>query len=209
MILDLKALYGKYNMKVTGVIHIGAHFGEEHKTYKELGIQDICYFEPVNKTFNELKKRVGDDAQLFKYALGNENKMMKMFVEDADAYGCSSLLEPSDNYKNIPFTFGEEVEMRRLDDIEYDFSNFNFINLDVQGYELEVLKGGENLLENVDYIMSEVNRITPQKPLEYKDCALVEELIEFLEKYEFKLVEVNWAGVSWGDGFFIKTKVNE
>ena len=81
------------------------------------------------------------------------------------------------------------------------------MNIDVQGYELEVLKGSAKTLEHIDYIMSEVNRFTLEKPLEYINCAQISDLIQFLSSFGFQFVEVNWAGISWGDGFFIKKKV--
>jgi FkbM family methyltransferase len=204
MILNLNELHRKYNMKIHGVIHIGAHFGEEQNIYKLLNINKISYFEPVGKTFKKLKERVGNNANLFNYALGNENKEIEMYVEEADAYGCSSLLKPSDNYKNVKFNYGEIVQMKRLDDIEFDFNDYNFMNIDVQGYELEVLKGSVKTLEHMDYIMSEINRNIPEKPLEYINCVEINKLVEFLSSLGFQLVEQNWAGISWGDGFFIR-----
>ena len=164
MILNLTELKNKYSMGVTGVIHIGAHFGEEHETYKSLGINNIVYFEPVKKTFNVLSERV-KDATLFNYALGNENKMIEMYVEEEDKYGCSSILQPSSNYDSVSFNDNELVEMKRLD--EFKFTGYNFLNIDVQGYEYEVLKGSTETLENIDYILCEVNRDTPEKKLDY------------------------------------------
>ena len=77
----------------------------------------------------------------------------------------------------------------------------NMINIDVQGYELEVFKGGEKTLEHIDYIFSEINNVHL-----YENGTLLSELIDFLSKYNFKLVEESWDGVTWGDGFFIKIK---
>jgi hypothetical protein len=47
--------------------------------------------------------------------------------------------------------------------------------------------------------MAEINRDEL-----YENCAKIEELIEFLGSYGFKLVETDWAGGTWGDGLFIK-----
>lgn len=204
MILNLKQLYEKYNMNITGIIHIGAHFGEEQEVYEKLNIGKIAYFEPVAKTFKKLNEKIGDNAVLFNYALGNDNKEIEMYVEEADAYGCSSILKPTDNYKNVKFNYGEIVNMKRLDDINFDFDDYNFMNIDVQGYELEVLKGSVKTLEHINYIMCEINRLTSEKQLEYVNCVLITELSDFLFKYGFELVEQNWAGISWGDGLFIK-----
>lgn len=203
MILNLLDLHKKYSMNINGVIHIGAHFGEEHQTYKDLGIERIIYFEPVKKTFNVLKERV-KDAEMFNHALGNENKMIEMHVEEADAYGCSSILKPSSNYDSVAFSAKELVEMKTLD--SFNFVGYNFLNIDVQGYESEVLKGSSNTLNNIDYIICEVNRNIDQKKLDYVGSVTVEKIIEFLAPYGFNLVEENWAGISWGDGLFIKNK---
>jgi hypothetical protein len=89
--------------------------------------------------------------------------------------------------------------MVRLDDVNFDSNKYNFIMIDVQGYELEVFKGAEKTLEKIDYIMSEINRDEL-----YENCAKIEELEVFLGHFGFKLVEENWAGGTWGDGFFIK-----
>jgi FkbM family methyltransferase len=190
-------------MNINGIIHIGAHFGEEHKIYKDLGINNIIYFEPVKKTFNVLSENI-KDAVLYNYALGNDNKLIEMYIEESDSYGCSSILKPSSNYDSVKFSSNEMVEMRRLDD--FNFSGYNFLNIDVQGYEYEVLKGSSKTLDHVDYILCEINRNTPQKSLDYIDTKTIENVIDLLLPYGFKLVEEDWSGVSWGEGFFIKNK---
>lgn len=203
MLLDLKTLKNKYNLTITGVIHVGAHFGEEHTTYKELGINNIVYFEPVKKTFDVLKEKI-KDAIIFNYALGDENKNIEMYIEELDSFGCSSILQPSSNYSNVAFSGKEVVEMKRLDD--FNFTKFNFLNIDVQGYEFEVLKGSKILLNNIDYILCEIHRETPIKQLDYIGATTIEVIKNYLSEYGFSLVEENWAGISWGDGFFVKDK---
>ena len=59
----------------------------------------------------------------------------------------------------------------------------------------------EKTLEHIDYIFSEINNVHL-----YENGTLLPDLIDFLSKYNFKLVEENWAGETWGDGFFIKIK---
>jgi hypothetical protein len=125
-----------------------------------------------------------------------------MNVETANSGQSSSILNPKlhlSQYPHIIFNSTEEVDMFRLDDMNIDLDNINFINIDVQGYELEVFKGAEKTLNNIDYIMSEINRDEV-----YENCVKIDELIEFLKLYGFELVEQDWAGGTWGDGLFIK-----
>lgn len=202
MLLNLIELVKKYDLKIKGVLHIGAHYGEENGIYDILEIKNRIYFEPLESNFKKLKENVGDNYFLIKKALGNETKEIEMFVETANMGQSSSILEPGthlNQYPNIIFDKKELVEMIKLDEFPYEKEIYNFINIDVQGYELEVFKGAINSLEKIDYIMSEINRDEV-----YKNCAKLPELIDFLKPYGFELVEETWDGGTWGDGFFIK-----
>lgn len=205
MLLDLINLNKKYNLDIRGVLHIGAHYGEENHIYDKLNINNRVYFEPLQSNFDKLKENVGDKHLLIKKALGNEEKKMTMYVENANKGQSSSLLKPVlhlQQYPHIKFNDVEEVDMVRLDDLDLNFDNYNFINIDVQGYELEVFKGAIKTLDKIDYIMSEINRDEV-----YENCAKIEQLIDFLNPLGFKLVETTWDGITWGDGFFIKEKL--
>lgn len=203
MMLDLNGIIQKYNMKINGILHIGAHYGQEHSSYKTNNINRIVYFEPLKSNFDVLKTRVDDNSILHNIALGQENKEIEMFVETANQGQSSSILEPGihlNQYPHITFDSKEVVMMKRLDDvIDNTNKEYNFITIDVQGYELEVFKGSIKTLENIDYIVSEINRDEV-----YKNCVKIDELSEFLAQYGFVLVEENWCGGSWGDGLFVK-----
>jgi len=202
MLLDFDHLVSKYEMKIKGVLHIGAHYGQEHGLYKRHGIENISYFEPLQNNFEKLQENVVDGSTLHKVALGNENKKTKMFVETANQGMSSSILEPKvhlTQYPYIKFESTEEVDMKRLDDMDIDDEKYNMIVIDVQGYELEVFKGSSNFLKKIDYIFSEINRDEV-----YENCAKVEELSDFLSSYGFELSEHNWVGGSWGEALYIK-----
>ena len=70
MILDFNNLIKKYDLKIKGIIHIGAHHGQEHSLYIQNNIKNIIYFEPLKTNFDVLSKNVGENAVLFNYALG-------------------------------------------------------------------------------------------------------------------------------------------
>lgn len=203
MILNFIELIKKYNLNVKGIIHIGGHYGQEYDVYKALNIP-IIFFEPLSNNYHVLRDRVknDDNVQTFQCALGNENKKVIMNVETANNSQSSSILKPKkhlEQYPHITFDYTEEVHMFRLDDIDIGEKKYNFMNIDVQGYELEVLKGSIELLKTVDYIMSEVNNDEV-----YENCAKVEELDQFLNQFGFERVETSWVGEIWGDAFYIK-----
>ena len=86
-----------------------------------------------------------------------------------------------------------------LDDL--NISNIDLINIDTQGYELEVLKGAKNALHQIKYILIEVN-----KDELYEGCPHVKDLDRFLNKYSFIRTDtLFWSDTfSWGDAFYIK-----
>jgi FkbM family methyltransferase len=209
MLIDLVNVKDKYNMNIKGVLHIGAHFGQEFKVYEELGIRNVIFFEPLPHTFKKLKDNIGDKSILYETALGNIVGNVEMYVESANQGMSSSILEPEIHKRQYPhIIFNEKitVPITKLDIIieNHNKLEYNFICIDVQGYELEVFKGSINTLNSIDYIISEINRDEV-----YKECTKVSELDSFLSLYNFERVETNWIGGTWGDALYIKRTKNE
>ena len=194
----------KYNMDIKGIIHIGAHRGQEIEEYIENGVQDIIMFEPVSLNFKILEQRMQDmnaNISAYQVALGNEEKNVTMYLSDNGLLS-SSVLKPKVHlqlHPTVGFPTTEEVEMKRLDSFAEETQNFNFINMDVQGYELEVLKGGAETLKHIDYVYCEINRDEL-----YEGNAFVEDLDKFLADYNMERVETDWAGTLWGDTLYVR-----
>ena len=204
MLINFTSLYNKYEMDIKGIVHIGAHYGEEIQEYVDNGIQKITVFEPLSQNFNILSERmqeVNADIQGYQVALGSEKGTATMHLSSNEAQS-SSILKPKQHLELHPDVFfegTEDVEVSLLD--EYDVGDANFINIDVQGYELEVFKGSTETLKQIDYIYCEVNRDEV-----YEGAPMVEELDEFLGEYGFVRVETKWPETyyTWGDALYIK-----
>jgi FkbM family methyltransferase len=202
MLLSFTGLRKKYNMDVKGIIHIGGHYGEEIDEYVRNGIQEIVIFEPLSDSFDILCENIQElNANIIAHqvALGPEETTATMYVSDNEKQS-SSLLKPKvhiTHHPHVKFPETEDVEVKVLDG--FDYTKYNFINMDVQGYELEVLKGATETLKHVDYVYCEVNRDEV-----YEGNAYVEELDEFLSAYGMERVETSWEGQIWGDALYIK-----
>lgn len=206
MIIPLSKLVKDFNLNIRGVIHIGAHYGQEYKDYAEQGIKNMLFFEPVISNYQKLLNTlpINSDIKTFNLALGNEVGTKDMFIETANKGMSCSLLEPGTHltsYPHITFNNKETVRINKLDNIYFNRELYNMINIDVQGYELEVFKGAVKTLDHIEIIYSEVNNEEV-----YKGCAKVEELDLFLAQWNFKRVETNWLGVTWGDAIYLKEK---
>ena len=195
-------------MNITGILHVGGHWGEESSSYNALGIKDVIFFEPLKRSYDVCKQNVEQYGyRVINTALGTEEKMVEMYTETKNQGQSSSILKPLlhvQQYPDIVFDGKELVEMTTLDSYlikQTNSSDYNFLNMDVQGYELEVLHGSIKTLESIDYIYTEVNR----EEL-YENCAMIEDLDKFLNKYGFVRELINWAGGTWGDALYVKRK---
>jgi FkbM family methyltransferase len=206
MLINFTNLRKKYNMNIKGIIHVGAHYGEEIQEYVDNGIQKITVFEPLSENFDVLSQRlqnVNADIQGYQVALGSKKGTATMYLSSNEAQS-SSILKPKEHLEHHPdvsFDGTEQVEVDTLD--TFDIGESNFINIDVQGYELEVFKGSQKTLEQIDYVYCEVNRGEM-----YEGNPMVEELDEFLSEYGFERVETHWPETwyKWGDALYIKKK---
>lgn len=206
MLINFTNLYKKYNMNIKGIVHIGAHYGEEIEEYVRNGIQNITVFEPLSNNFDILAERlqnVNADIQGYQVALGSQKGTATMYLSSNEAQS-SSILKPKDHLEHHPdvtFDGTEEVEIDLLDN--YQLRDANFMNVDVQGYELEVFKGSTETLKKIDYIYCEVNRGEM-----YEGNPMIEELDQYLGKYGFERIETHWPETwyKWGDALYIKNK---
>ena len=114
----------------------------------------------------------------------------------------SSLLNPTSKlvktYPNITYDSKLEVEQYPLDYFQLDA---NTLVIDTQGYELNVLKGAENTLKNIYYILTEVY----DEEL-YSGCALFGEVDSFLKEHGFKLLRKDMTWAKWGNAFYTRTE---
>lgn len=217
MLLNIDNLVEKHNMNICGVIHIGAHYGDEYDKFKNVGAKNFLFFEPNPDSFDKLKNHIegcdtdGISVIMENVALGHRDEENKtMYVETVNKGMSCSLLKPKKHVELYPnITFDSTIKVKQtfldkyFDESDLDILNYNMINIDVQGYELEVFKGAMGSLTNIDYVMTEVNLDEL-----YEGCPMLDELDEFLGNiYGFERVEQRIVHDSWGDALYIRKEV--
>ena len=213
MLLNFSEIFQKYNhlKPIRGVVHVGAHFGTESVLYQKFNISDVVWFEALPKTFNTLKENVGNIAGnvAFNVALSDVDGRTKFYVTDNGRgnNGSSSILPLGKHATFYPHvTVKEEliVETARFDTFmaanSIELSKYNFLNIDVQGAELHVIKGMGDLINGFDYVMAEINEAEF-----YKGGALLDDLEGYLKEHGFNLEMKSMTKYEWGDGLFVKT----
>jgi FkbM family methyltransferase len=200
LITDLKKHFKK---PLKGAIHIGAFHGEEKQWYVENGISPIVWIDANPEYEILLKERYPEDIVIIS-GVGKENKVANFNI--ANNGQSSSFLKMGTHLEQHPSVFfvGEiSVEIKPMTQImsekNIDISKYNFLNVDVQGYELEVLRGFEDTIQSMDYVYLEVNT-----NYLYKECPLIDEIDQYLKKYNLERVETLITPNEWGDALYIK-----
>ena len=205
-LLDLNQLKLKYSLDIKKIAHIGAHIGQEVEDYFSCfpDVQ-IHLFEPQKKIFSYLKKSFGniENISLYNFALGSMNSVSSMYISGNEGLS-SSFLKPKEHlieHPEIKFEKDDSrVEIKVLD--ELDIPDIDFLNIDTQGFELEILKGSQQILtSDVKYLILEINK----KEI-YEGCPHIKEVDLFLKKYNYVRTDTHYwmDSYSWGDAFYIK-----
>jgi len=204
MIISLDKIIADYAIDIRGILHIGAHYGQEYPGYVTHGIENIIFFEPARANYKTLLKILPKKRNIktFNIALGNKTGTKEMYVETVNKGMSNSLLKPGTHlklYPDIKFDTRETVKIDKLDNIDFNRSLYNMINIDTQGYELEIFKGARKTLKFVDIIYTEIN-------LEeiYMKCCLVEDLDNFLKQFGFIRILTEAPNKKWGDALYLK-----
>lgn len=145
------------------VLDIGANTGQFARMIHGLCPQAAIHaFEPIGVCAEELKGVLSSipGARVYPWALGDTTERIMM---NRSLYSpCSSLLKPNSRmeleYPDGARVQPERVEMRRLDDVvtNIDLDPDVLVKIDVQGYELHVMRGGAETLRKVRWLAIEV-----------------------------------------------------
>lgn len=208
--------FDENKITLSGVIHVGAHRGEEIFEYENLGAKQVIWIEPNPDVFKEMEvflSRAGAsvESNAFEYAASNvdhEKVDFNIYYGPDAGYlkgnkGCSSLLKANGRFLEW-YQNTIQVETITLDTLisenEFEYDNFQLLNMDVQGAEMLVLQGAERVLENVKYVTTEATWSNP----DYVDNVMYDELKLFLESRGFVEKQIINHTENWGDVLFVK-----
>ena len=144
-------------------IDVGACIGTHTLPFSKLA-DEVYSFEPSNRFLTllmNLELNKIKNVNTYNIALGNQEGVLKFYTDNQSASG-----------GNIDINGTEQVLVTKLDN--FDIKNIVLIKIDVEGFELEVLKGAERLIRE-------------NKPDMYIECAtkeIYESVCDFVNKLE-------------------------
>lgn len=128
------------NCKFRHCCDVGSHIGTWSDYFVE-EFQWVYAFEPIEELRNCFKKNIQQsNYTLYPFGLGNSTTDIK-FQYDSEKSGVTQV-NTSGNYT---------AKICKLDDL--NLKNVDYIKMDAEGYELEILKGAADLLKNQSPIL--------------------------------------------------------
>jgi len=134
------------------VFDVGANVGNYGRALRSiLGKRaSIHAFEPSAATFAKLQAVLGDDpsVMLNHAGLSNEPGVLTLY-SNAEGSDFASVYPRNLDHHGVQMNQKEEIQLKTLDDYcaEKIIDRIHFLKLDIEGNELNALKGARNLLD--------------------------------------------------------------
>lgn len=191
------------------IIEAGAHNGFDSVSICKQWERCTLYaFEPIPSIYVQLvaNTKYLKNVKTFPLALSTETGESKIFVSSGGQNASSSLLPPKEHVTLHPeVSFDETITIKTINLDEWARQNkidkIDFMWLDMQGFELAVLKSSPNMLKTVSVIYTEVHILET-----YEGVPLYDEIKLFLENegFELKLEELEYE--EGGNALFVRVK---
>jgi FkbM family methyltransferase len=210
---DYKATIPKYLLKKyvppnPVIIDCGAHTGADSiELARKFSNSIIHSFEPVPKLYSQLKHNIRrySNIKTYEMALSDNTGKALFNISGGESDQSSSLLKPKDHLLDHPnITFDEilEVDTMTLDDWSerFNIEKIDFLWLDMQGFELQMLKKAPNVLSKVKVIYTEISSKET-----YVGVSSYFDFKTWLESEGFLLrIEAMPEGYDMGNAVFVK-----
>ncbi|QNN43019.1 FkbM family methyltransferase [Pedobacter roseus] len=164
------------------VLDIGAYEGNWAIEFNQIFPESKIMMIEGQRQKHEIllqKKKLLPNSEVKIALLGAENKTVNFNI-----YDTASSIYKEDNETGALI---EEMELQLLDDILLTtaFCKPDFIKIDTQGFELEILKGAAKTLQSAKAVLLEVSFLNI-----YKGAPLASEVIAFMKKNSFVVYDI-------------------
>ena len=192
---------------INSLIHIGGHKGEEIEEYKSLDLKNVIYVEPIKKFAKEIENKTKnlENFSVLAIGLGSEDKEGEINIAEDNHSGSSSIFSPRPS--SIEFVQKEKIIVKKFSSL--DLPVLDLAIIDTQGYELEVLKGFEEKINDFKFLIVEFSNYEG-----YIGQVTYNRLNKFLNSSNFfmisqiknvKKVLKNKNGGSYGDALYVNS----
>jgi len=206
---DLRRAALLQSMRIETVLDVGANIGYYGHRLRGNGYRNqIESFEPLSSAYAALAQRAASDPRWTTHnvALGDEDGTAELNVSIKPTWSSFMPRDPNAQAQELAYTGAETVSVCRLDTLLPQLHPGEmWVKLDVQGFEMKVLAGAEELLKVARAIECELIIEAA-----YSGQPSVREMINYLGDRGFEMVSVANGDVRdtgrsvWIDGIFVR-----
>lgn len=151
-------IYTSFLTSESSAIDIGAHLGMHLENFcKIIKYGKILAFEPIPDLCNDLVKNFaqldGERIKIINKALSNEEKIMDFYIYP-EAIAESSLFNRQERMENKGKCIKISVPVTKLDSYITEFDSCDFIKIDAESAELQILFGGTDFINKFSPVIT-------------------------------------------------------
>lgn len=170
--------FTRQGLEITGVVHVGTNDGYEIEHYLGLGASRVIGFEPLASAANLARERYAHDpVWIFGHGLSDRAETLTLNIAAGDGQGSSFLPETSGPEPVAHLS----CKVVRFDSLTLSLAGINTLVVDVQGMEMQVLRGFGERLKEFTFLNVECSR----KPLYHGEYA-AQEVVDYLVSQGFE-----------------------
>jgi FkbM family methyltransferase len=176
--------------KVPGVIHVGAHSGQERERYASRAL-NVIWVEPIPTVFEALQANIAGipKQRAYRQLLAAQHGTEYDFHVSSNIGASSSIFElakHADIWPGVRYTHDIRMVATTLTHLvgaeQINLDEYGALVLDTQGSELLVLKGALDILDRFQFVKTEAADFEI-----YAGCCQMKDLTEFLRQQGFSL----------------------
>jgi FkbM family methyltransferase len=206
MLISASQLSKYWGVRPTGILHVGAHKAEEAIAYGLCGWgieHGITWVEAQAPLVDLLRQTLDPYANRIIHATIWDIDNLELTLKISSNSESTSLLRLGTHAQIYPeITVVDEIKTKtsRLDSILDPSIHFDFVNIDIQGAELQAIKSLGDRIHHVKCVYTEVNHEDV-----YENCTRIEDLDIVLYELGFVRVLTEWIDTGeWGDALYTR-----
>lgn len=201
----VQRLLEEHGVKVTGVLHVGAHDCEEMPFYVQLGLSpsDVVWIDAIPQKVEQARMR--GIPNVYQAVITDQDNVQVLFHVTNNVQSSSVLPFGTHAVHHPHVVMIGDIPLTSSTLDTFFTSNrlvpskYTFWNMDIQGAELMALRGAPNALQHVQALYLEVNIEEV-----YQGCGQLHDLDTFL--VGFTRIETRITEFGWGDALYVRRK---
>lgn len=145
LIRKRKAFYAQFLSSGDTYYDVGANYGNRIEPVMDMGVKVVA-IEPQKECLSFLKRKYGNKIALVPYGLGEKEEEKTIYISNVHTISSFSkdwieATQNSGRFSQYTWDKQRKVPMTTLDNLIRNYGKPRFMKIDVEGFELEVLKG--------------------------------------------------------------------